>query len=418
MAGLYIHIPFCTQACSYCDFYFVTGSKGREAREPFMGALLREVDAVADQWRGSGPVTAPGVSPLPPHADPGPLRTVYIGGGTPSLIPPSQLHALLERIRERIPSVLKETTLEVNPENVSPAALKEWKQAGITRLSIGIQSFSDPLLRFMHRIHDANVALTALESVAEAGFDSWSADLIYGNPGQDVEGLKKDLQTLMRFEPPHISAYSLTVEQRTRLDRQVETGKVRLPESEEVARQMAYIQSFLECRGYERYEVSSYAKAGHRSVHNHAYWTHEPYLGLGPAAHSFLWGPEHQSAWRWSHPRDLHSYLNRFAQGREVGTSTAVANLDRSLAKTMDTFEELTLKQLAEERIMLGLRTSDGVSLRELGERYGFTFNPAQESRIGQRVEEGLMLDGESITLTPEGLSIADYLTTDLLAEE
>ncbi|TVQ68669.1 MAG: radical SAM family heme chaperone HemW, partial [Balneolaceae bacterium] len=273
MSGIYIHIPFCKQACSYCDFYFVT----RDRLIPeFVDALVHEITAVP---AGDG-------SPFPGDA----VRTLYLGGGTPSRLPLSQLERIFDALHRHFDlSGLTECTAEMNPEDVTAELLAGLRGLGVTRLSMGIQSFQPELLEFMHRAHSAPEAHRALESVVRAGFTSFSVDLIYGCPGQTEAQLQDDLDQLLAYDPPHLSAYSLTIEPRTRLGKQAELGRLKPADDETVVRQSRLIRDVLGANGIHQYEISNYARHGHEAEHNSAYWCHENYLGMGPAAHSFYW---------------------------------------------------------------------------------------------------------------------------------
>lgn len=293
---------------------------------------------------------------------------------------------------------IKEATLEMNPDDVTPQYLADLKNAGITRASMGVQSFDEQLLSFMHRAHTRTEAITSLESLASAGFSSFSVDLIYGNPGQSPEGLALDLETLIQYHPPHVSAYSLTIEPRTRLGKQLELGRLIPAEDDHVAHQFDMVAETLEKHGILRYEVSNFARSGHKALHNSAYWTHQNYLGFGPAAHSFWWDDIASTARRWSNKANLQAYLQgawNYPFNEEI----------------------LHLPVLAEERILLGLRTTEGVSKIELEKRYAFRFSEKQEEYLRKKTaERKIETEGNYIRLTPLGLKIADAIVLDLLS--
>ena len=335
---------------------------------------------------------------------PQPVETIYFGGGTPSVLNREQLGSIFKTVRETFELDAKEITLEANPEHITPDYLNMLTEQGITRLSMGVQSFDPGILASMHRAHDREQAIKALSALKD--FSSWSCDLIYGNPGQTLEMLRTDVEMMLSFDPPHISAYSLTLEERTRLHKEVQLGRTQMPEQDRVAEHAEFVSETLRAHGYERYEVSSYARPGHRAVHNHRYWNHVEYLGFGPSAHSFLWehSPEGIPV-RWSHDRDLRAYLSQRA----------------GISK-----EKLSLQDLAEERIMMGFRTSDGVMTHELLTRYGYRLSSAQFDWIMRKMEERFVQmpkeqnpkeqNSNTITLTESGLAIADTLTVDFLA--
>ena len=377
MSGIYLHIPFCRQACSYCDFYFVT-RKGY--REEFVEALVREI---ASYWNTRESREA--------------VRSIYFGGGTPSLLETGQLERILQALADTFSLDTEEVTLEMNPDDVSRSYLRELLDLGINRASMGVQSFEPGLLDFMNRAHNRAEALHSLELLRTTGFRTFTVDLIYGNPGQSPEQLEKDLDTLIGFDPPHVSAYSLTVEPRTKLGRQVELGRIVPPDDDVVADHYDLVVKKLAETGIHQYEVSNYSKPGHEAVHNSSYWRHENYLGLGPAAHSFWWD-DTGKAIRWSNKPDLKAYL------------------DDDFPSIRREKEELTSLQLAEERLMLGLRTREGVSRRELNERYEYELNTRQQEYIEQQQEEHIFSnDPDNLSLTIEGRKIADSIILDLI---
>jgi oxygen-independent coproporphyrinogen-3 oxidase len=407
--GLYLHIPFCRQACSYCDFYFVTR---HELIPSFVEAMIRDIRS----WEGH---------PLTLAAD-RTVETVYLGGGTPSLLTPAQLADILQAIRDTFSADFREVTLEANPENITPELLEGYMRHGVDRLSIGIQSFDPAILHFMHRAHSERQAADALRIISDAGFRTWTADLIVGNPGQDLGRLDADIDRLLSFSPPHISAYALTVEDRTALRKQVDVGRILMPEQDDTAAHLDRLHERLLAEGIHRYEVSNYARRGHEALHNRRYWSHVPYLGFGPSAHSFLFAGDGRAAsqegsailhsdanppagFRWSRHRDLADYLESPECVMDPDT-----DFPRHLPGRIEV-EPLTARQLQEERLMLGLRTAEGVHPDELLDRYGIGLTPSQLSRIDGMREHGFATPGPTIRLTPKGLNIADRLILDLL---
>lgn len=376
MSGIYFHIPFCKQACSYCDFYFVTRN---ELRPHFVQRLCEEIEWLKD---------SPFVSET--------VRTIYFGGGTPSLLSPGELEGIFSKLERTFRLEPEEITMELNPDDVTPEYLSAIRRVGVDRASVGIQSFDEGRLRFMNRAHTTEEALRALEWIAGAGFRTFSADLIYGSPGQTTDQLEEDVETLLAFDPPHLSAYALTIEPRTRLGKQKELGRVRPATEESVTAQFERLAQLLRESGIHRYEVSNYSRPGMEALHNRRYWSHENYIGLGPAAHSFWWDKD--GARRWECGRDLRTFL------------------DSGAGAFCEAPEKLNLIELAEERIMLGLRTVEGVRSDELGERYGYRFGERQLEWIEQKSREGLLrYDGEKLRLTSSGLAITDYLVAGLI---
>lgn len=377
MSGLYLHIPFCKQACSYCDFYFVTK---KDRKDHFVEELVDEIRSKKQSRFSEEKV-----------------HTIYFGGGTPSLLSVKQIEKILSAINEIFNVEAGEVTIEMNPDDVTKEYLDGLRSIGVNRASMGVQSFDQDLLTFMNRAHSRDEALKCMEALSQSGIDVFTVDLIYGNPGQTTEMLKKDIKTLLQFEPPHISAYSLTIEPRTRLGKQFELGRLVPPEDDVVARHFDVVVKELAKAGIEQYEVSNYAKPGSEAKHNSAYWNHVNYLGLGPGAHSLWWEPDSLSAYRWSNEPNLAGYLKgewnqRFGE------------------------ELLDLKTLAEERLMLGLRTTKGVSTIDLKEKYHFQFSERSMDYLRDKVQEGkVILGSDQIRLTTEGLKISDAILLDLI---
>jgi oxygen-independent coproporphyrinogen III oxidase len=292
----------------------------------------------------------------------------------------------------------EEVTMELNPDDVTADYLRILLDLGVNRASMGIQSFHPEILTFMHRAHTREEALNALQSLQKAGFPSFTADLIYGNPGQSPEMLERDIDRLLEFNPPHISAYSLTVEPDTRLGKQVKMGRINPPDDEEVAAHFDLISDKLTEAGIEQYEVSNFAIPGKEAIHNSNYWRHENYIGLGPSAHSFL--RTENGGIRWQNKPDLKAYL------------------EMDFDSIREEYEELDLKTLGEERIMLGLRTKWGVNLKNLERTYKYSLSPVQLEWIEKQVESGNMKwDDEALIMTKQGLKISDLLVVDLLSK-
>lgn len=377
MSGIYLHIPFCKQACSYCDFYFVTH---HQQKEEFIKAIIREVEEKKDSIYISEPI-----------------ETIYFGGGTPSLLSKKELSDILEAIYATFNVEAQEITLELNPDDVTAQYLKDIRSIGVNRVSMGVQSFNEDLLRFMNRAHSAEEALRCLELLQSSGIDVFTVDLIYGNPGQSVAMLEKDLDTLLSFNPPHVSAYSLTIEPRTRLGKQLELGRLIPAEDDQVELHFDLVEQKLAEKGIERYEVSNFSQKGKEAIHNTNYWSHKNYLGLGPGAHSFWWNEEKTGAFRWENKPNLENYLTR-------KNSTEINK------------EYLNLDSLAEERIMLGLRTMKGIDLKAFELKYNFTFNNAQKEYLLKMQSEGKLIVGTTLNLTSKGLKIADAIVLDLIS--
>ncbi len=381
VTGLYVHAPFCAQRCVYCDFYFVTTGRNTSA---FIGALETEIAAYGREFGAREPV-----------------ETVYFGGGTPSLLALEDVARVLAAVDQHFDtSVLAEVTLEMNPEDAAPDYLRGLKALGVTRLSLGVQSFFDSDLVFMNRAHDGAAAERAVEAVAGV-FDSFSVDLIFGVPEQPFEYWGANLEKAVRLGAPHLSCYSLTVEERTPLAKSVALGLV-IPEGDEALRErFLFTHAYLEARGLAHYEVSSFARPGHESRHNSAYWRHANYLGFGPSAHSF-WKTTRSLAHRWENVRHLGRYNALLAQ-HEL---------------PLDARETLGPDALADEAVLLGLRRLDeGLDLAALARDYGLDLAVDKRAVLAALEGAGLLVVApDHIRLTPEGAAVADAVALKLVA--
>jgi len=314
MQHLYVHVPFCVRRCSYCDFSIAV-RKQIPAQE-FVDLVLREA--------GSHDLAE--------------LETLYLGGGTPSLLPPSAIATLLKRFRQ---PQAAEVTLEANPEDVTPGNAKAWSAAGINRVSLGAQSFDDTVLKWMHRSHDAARIGAAVHALRGAGIENISLDLIFALPDELKRDWERDLDMALALRPTHLSLYGLTVEPRTPLDRWISRGATHAPDEERYADEYLCAHRRLTADGYQFYEVSNAARDGFRSRHNSAYWSGKPYVGLGPAAHSY-----DGSTRRWN-LRAWEAYRRAVTEGRSA----------------VESEETLTREQREMERVYLALRTVEGLPL-------------------------------------------------------
>ena len=382
MAGLYVHVPFCSQRCVYCDFYFVTTRSKTHAA--YVEALLTEM-----AWYGQQ------------YGEREPLETLYLGGGTPSLLSIDELARIVEGVHRHFDaSDLQEVTLELNPENADPAYLQGLRSLGFDRLSIGIQSFFDEDLRFMNRSHDAEEALQVVPLARRAGFDNFSVDLIFGLPDQPEVHWRENLERAARWEVPHLSTYGLTVEPRTPLAKQIQRGLVEPASDDAMNARYDETISFLTEHGYEHYEVSSFARPGARARHNSAYWRHANYLGLGPSAHSFWRGGFGGRGERWQNVRNLRRYEALLAEHQ-------IPVEEREL---------LLLDDLADEYVMLRLRTTEGLELDVLEEDYGVDLLDEKIDVLAELEGAGLLrVAPDRIRLTRDGLFVADAVTARLV---
>jgi oxygen-independent coproporphyrinogen-3 oxidase len=361
MRHVYVHVPFCKRRCSYCDFAIAVRKDVPAAH--YVSTVLKELDARerTGLW----------------HDDP--LETLYLGGGTPSLLPPPVLtnfvHTLLERLTStKEPSGPLEITIEANPEDVTPAAALAWLDAGVNRVSLGAQSFVQEVLDWMHRTHDANATARAVEALRGAGLHSLSLDLIFGLPSEVPTEFPADLDRALALEPDHLSIYGLTKEPRTPFARWVSRGATSEPTDAVFEEQFLLAHQVLTAAGYDHYEVSNYAQPGHESRHNRAYWSGRRYLGLGPAAHSFTGTTRHWNVAPWA------EYDRVVSEGEDPTESV----------------EHLSSQQQMLEAVYLGLRTAAGAPKSAL-----IAF-PGSVGRAA--LDEGWLLDRRGrVSLTPEG---------------
>ena len=368
-AGLYVHIPFCSAVCPYCDFAVQTGSAAQRAA---LVSLLRAETALWGPWER-------------------PFDTVYFGGGTPSLLDAGQLDQALAAIRSGLP-IRSDARLflEANPEDVTPERIGEWRSLGVSFLSLGVQSFHDGELRALGRRHDGRAARGAVDACLEGGFDTVSVDLMFGLPDQDLATWSENLETVIALGPEHVSCYQLTIHEGTAYGRRRARGRLtEMPESAQ-ADFFAYTHARLADAGWTGYEVSNFARAsGHRSRHNLKYWRHVPYLGLGPSAHSF------DGARRWWNHRALDDYARRIARGE----------------RAIEAGESLDGEALALEALMFGLRTAEGIDLSGYRLRYGVDLSGLNRRLIATLVEDGLVrCDSSALRPTRRGLAVADGL--------
>ena len=384
MSGIYIHIPFCNQFCTYCNFYSV---KGKTLRSRFVAALHREIEDKNHFFHGSG------VTP----------QTLYVGGGTPSLLQTSQLGEILQHIRDAFNFTPEEATVEVNPDDISPQYAQELFQAGFNRVSMGVQSFHDSHLQWMNRRHNGAQAIDAYHHLREAGFANISLDLIFGYGGLSMKQWKENVGRMIELSPEHISAYQMSIEPGSALCKMLEKGEYSLVPDSICHEQYSVLQDMLAKGGYTQYEISNFArkdKAGNLMIskHNSSYWTKEPYLGLGPAAHSYN---GYQRLWNGN---SVAAYCRHYTQV-PIMTSSQRALLE------FGGYEDLTARDIFNESIMLGLRTVSGVSLSSLDQ----SFLSEVKGEIMRHCRLGnLLKDGDKIRIPSEKLFVSDGIIKDL----
>ena len=378
--GAYLHVPFCTKRCGYCSFNTAPDSPGAVAR--FLPALLGEMDIVARvPWAGA--------------ID---LRSVFLGGGTPSLLPAEAMAEILEHLRARFGvEGAAEITVECNPESVSLERLAGYRRAGVTRISLGVQSLDDRILPTLDCLHTAAQAREAFDAARAAGFEDVSVDLIYGLPGLDLATWEETVKGALGWAPDHLSAYALTLDEGSLWNAAASAGRaagpILLPPEETVTAQYSRLVQLAAEAGFEHYEVSNYARPGHRSAHNQIYWHAEEYLGLGPGACGFLGDV------RYGNVKPVERYRAMVAAGDAP----------------VDTHETLTPRQRLAERLILGLRLGDGVPSAWLEERVALA--PARlPATLEAWRERGLLAESEGcVRLTETGFLLSDALFVELL---
>jgi oxygen-independent coproporphyrinogen III oxidase len=370
LAGTYIHIPFCKQACHYCNFHFATSL---HYKDDFVAALINEIELQKDYLQGE------------------PVETIYFGGGTPSLLKMEDLVLIIEKIQNTFTiDADSEITLEANPDDIDEEKLIGWKKAGINRLSIGVQSFFEEDLKWMNRAHTAQQAMGNLQ-LAKKHFDNITADFIYGSPGLNTDKWRHNVQTAISLGIPHLSCYALTVEAKTQLDKMIREQKTADINPEQQSIQFLQLMQWMEEGGYEHYEISNFSKPGKRSRHNSSYWQGKKYLGLGPSAHSF--------------------------NGNERQWNIANNNIYiQSLQKAKLPFEKevLTDTQKVNEYIMVSLRTMEGISFEVLSSRFN-TDTVAFLNNANKHIKNSTMRNENGfLRLTREGKLLADGIAADL----
>ena len=379
-AGLYIHFPFCLKKCLYCDFNSTAWSGDEPAQ--YVELLLREMELREKAL--PGPVQAP---------------TLYLGGGTPSLMAPELVGRLIEKAVKRFglePDA--EVTLEANPGTLTPRRLSCYRAAGVNRLSLGIQSFEERLLQRLGRVHTVHEAVSAFEQARAAGFDNISIDLMHSLPGQSLKQWRAALRKGIALGPEHISAYALSVEEGTPFERLYERGELPLPGEEEGARMFEATSECLAAAGYLHYEISNFARPGRFSRHNLSYWSRQSYLGFGAGAHSF-WNPDGLGR-RWNNAADLSGYRESIALGLLPEREPV----------------QLTLEDAVAESFFLGLRVLTGLDLAPLKAAFGEAPLSRRLAEVDELLRGGLLVaDGDRIRLAENSVIIANSIFSRFL---
>ena len=385
MSGIYIHIPFCKQACHYCDFHFSTSLNTKDA---FLSALKKEIELQKDYLKTPSPAEK-----AESRSDRDEASTIYFGGGTPSLLSQKEILNLFDELNKHFAiSEDAEITLEANPDDLTKEKISDLKQTPVNRLSIGIQSFSDQDLKFMNRAHNGEEADRSVKTAQDKGFENISIDLIYGTPTMSNEEWKKNLVKAFALNVPHISAYCLTVEARTPLADMVKKGKAQPVDEQKASEQFEIMLSEMKRNGFTQYEISNFCKGDSYSKHNSNYWKGEHYLGLGPSAHSF------DGASRQWNVRNNNAYIKSLSEGK----------LDHER-------EVLTKEQKFNEYILTSLRTMWGTDLKKVEMNFGNDFLSHLLNETQTYFDSGILVKKENkLYLSDMGKLIADKIASDL----
>lgn len=370
---IYIHIPFCKQKCSYCNFHFSTSFN---FKDEMLDAMKKEIVLRKDELQNKN------------------LRSLYFGGGTPSVLSADEIKFLIDEVLKHFNFNNDiEITLEANPDDLNSQFLKGLSSSPVNRLSIGTQSFFDEDLKLMNRAHNASEAEGSIKRAQDFGFENLSIDLIYGSPTSNLEIWKENLNKTIALEIPHISSYALTVEPKTALENWISKGKVSNPKEEEQNREFYYMIDFLKDHGFDHYEVSNFAKEGFYSRHNSAYWKYQEYLGIGPSAHSYN-GNDVRS-WNVANNQQYIKKLNSNILAKET--------------------EILSQKDQFNEMIMIGLRTIWGVDLTSLNQKFSTNILDKFNKEIQHKIEEGILkIEDKHLKIPEKHWFMADGIASDL----
>ncbi len=370
--SLYIHIPFCISKCIYCDFNSIVIKS--QVVDEYLKAIEKELQSATGKYS---------------------FTTVFIGGGTPTVLNETQLDRLLSMISKHVDVTnLKEYTIEVNPGTLSDEKTFIMKNSHVDRISIGIQSFNDRYLKLLGRIHSANEAKDVFFNVREKGFKNISIDLIYGYPAQSLNEWKKDLQECCKLDPEHISAYCLTYEQGTPIVKMTESGTLKKLSEEEELKMYEFTNDFLCDKGYNHYEISNFAKQGKECRHNTVYWENREYIGIGAGAFSYVNGE------RYCNIKNVKEYISSVTSKKNLICFS----------------EKLPQKKRASEILIMALRMTSGISRKEFVQRSGFDLNELFEKQLNNLMQAGLInFDDERVRLTRKGLSVADSVMMEFV---
>lgn len=371
--GIYVHIPFCKQKCYYCDF--ISFCNKSDLIEDYIKALKKEIESQKIKEE---------------------INTIYIGGGTPSYIESKYIVEIIEEIKKKNVQKEAEITIEVNPGTVTKEKLKHYKKSGINRLSIGLQTSKDELLKEIGRIHDFEQFLETYNIARKVGFKNINIDLMIGLPNQKIKDIKETLQKVIELQPEHISVYSLIVEENTPIAKKIDTGELKLPDEELERNMYWYVKSTLELNGYVHYEISNFSKKGYESKHNVNCWNQNEYIGFGTAAHSYI------NYIRYSNTENIEEYIQNVNS--------------RSFEKNININEIQSDDDIRNEFMLLGLRKIDGVKISDFKNKFGD--NPIYLYRnILQKLydEDLIKIDENNIKLTNKGLDLANLVWEEFI---
>jgi oxygen-independent coproporphyrinogen-3 oxidase len=376
LAGIYIHIPFCKQACNYCNFHFSTSL---QLKDELIAAMIKEIHLVTEKANHSSEKEL--------------SETIYFGGGTPSLLSIKELNNILASLFSKF-EIAKdaEITLEANPDDITAEKLQLWKKAGINRLSVGVQSFLDQELVWMNRAHSSADSLRCIDEIKNAGFSDYSIDLIYGSPLLNNQDWLNTIDTVINKNIPHISCYALTVEPKTALHKMIAQNKKESVDAEKQAEQFVLLMNQMEQAGYEHYEISNFSKPGKRSKHNSSYWQGKKYYGFGPAAHSY---DGIKRKWNVSN------------------NALYIQSLKKNSIPSEE--ETLTSTQSINEYIMTSLRTLEGLDLEKINSLFGT--NHVNQLLNASKIyiqSEKIIQQNNRLILTKQGKLFADGIAADL----
>lgn len=387
--GIYIHIPFCLKKCNYCDF--ISYENKLDIQEKYINNLKQEIYSQRDIIKNSK------------------VTTIYIGGGTPSIIESKYILEIIEYLKnyiDRSNFENIETTIEVNPGTVTEQKLKDYHDIGINRLSIGLQAVQDELLKMLGRIHNYEQFLETYNMAKKVGFKNINVDLMIGLPEQSIGDVKESIDKILELKPEHVSVYSLIVEDGTKISKLIENGVYSLPDEELERMEYSYVKNKLELVGYEHYEISNFAKEGYYSKHNLNCWKQMEYLGFGVSAHSYYENV------RFSNTEDLNTYINASSQDFEEFNFKNLYNKIESDKNKLKIIQEIqNIEDKKKEYMLLGLRTLKGVSISEFKQKFGenpiYLFRKELEKLVN---EDLLRVDLDNIMLTRKGLDLANIV--------